>query len=62
MPTQPEITVVLPIDQLNIVLGLLGTHPYNQVADLLINIRQQAGQQIQQMPQARGNGEDRPLA
>ena len=63
MPTQPEITVVLPIDQLNTVLDLLGTHPYNQVADLLINIRQQAGQQIQQMPQqARGNGEDRPFA
>ena len=67
MPT--EVTVRLSIDQLNSVLALLGSHPFNQVADLIMTLRQQAQTQMQQaqvpmstmMPQ-RQNGEDRATA
>ena len=68
-----DINLTLPIDQVNLALALLGSHPFNQVADLIVGIRQQAGPQVAQMqPQIdpprqvpappvtmRGNGEDR---
>ena len=59
MPTPPEITITINVEQLNAMMALLGTHPYNQVADLLMLIRQQATAQIQQMQTARPNGESR---
>ena len=68
MPTAPDITLNLPLDQINALLALMGSHPYNQVADLITNIRAQAGQQIQHlqagpmMAQRRNNGEDREFA
>ncbi|BCS54088.1 hypothetical protein [Geobacter sp. SVR] len=41
-----EISIKLTIDQVNTVLGALAKLPYEQVADLLGNIRHQAQQQV----------------
>lgn len=66
-PREPDINLTLSIDQMNQVLMYLGKQPFEQVADLVMNIRTQAQQQIQQFQQGQpgfqmgaGNGEDRP--
>lgn len=46
-PTEPEITWTLPMTQANMVLGILGDQKFNQVADLIIDLRNQAQAQIQ---------------
>jgi hypothetical protein len=70
MATQsPSISLTLPLDQANLMLSLLATHPFNQVASLIQEIQRQAESQTQnQTPQTgapmpeRGNGADRPTA
>jgi len=49
--TNPDITLTMPLDDLNKALGLLGTHPFNDVADLIFDWRNQTSQQIQQLQQ-----------
>jgi hypothetical protein len=65
--TNPTIDLQLPLEIINKVLNLLGSHPFNDVADMIIDIRNQTGQQIEKLQQAmqvpnmpqRANGEDR---
>lgn len=49
------ITLKLTLDQVNIVMIALGKNPYEQVADLVGEIRSQAIPQISQPPQPAGN-------
>ncbi|HTB46495.1 MAG TPA: hypothetical protein VK741_22935 [Acetobacteraceae bacterium] len=52
MKQQPiEITVTLPIEALNKTLMLLGSHPFNEVADIIVDMRNQAQEQIQKLQQ-----------
>ena len=69
MMRQPEITWVLPMDQANTILNILGKQPYETIADLIMNLRMQAQPQVEQfqrMPSpdmtVRGpsNGDARP--
>jgi hypothetical protein len=61
--SDPTITWELPMSQANVVLGVLGKQPFEQVADLIVLLRQQAGEQIQRLQAppglSNGNGEAR---
>jgi hypothetical protein len=60
MKQQPiEIQITLPIEALNKTLMLLGSHPFNDVADIIVDMRNQAQEQIQklQQPNLGGVGE-----
>ena len=61
-PTEPEITWTLSMTQANVVLSIIGKQPFEQIADLIIELRNQAQQQLQayqqqnpQMPQMDAN-------
>ena len=41
-----EVVLKMSVDQINTLLGLLATHPFAQVADLIGVIRSQAQQQL----------------
>jgi len=43
----PEITLVLDLNRVNQIMQFLGTHPFEKVADLIVDIRNQAGTQLQ---------------
>jgi hypothetical protein len=52
MKQQPiEINITMPIDALNKTLMLLGSHPFNDVADIIVDMRNQAQEQIQRLQQ-----------
>ncbi len=54
MKQQPiEINITMPIDALNKTLMLLGSHPFNEVADIIVDMRNQAQEQIQRLQQPR---------
>jgi hypothetical protein len=60
MPQSPNITWELPIEQANVVLSILGKQPFETVADLIMELRNQAGRQLQALQQPGPmNGEDR---
>jgi hypothetical protein len=64
MPPQrnPEVMLTLDIEAVNKVLKILGQQPFQEVADLIVDIRNQAQAQLQQsLPPSAGNGEDRPI-
>lgn len=44
------ITLVLPLDGVNIILGALGAQPYERVTGLITSIQQQAVSQLQAVP------------
>jgi hypothetical protein len=46
-PSEPEITWTLPLAQANMVLGYLGEQKFRDVADIIIELRNQAQAQIQ---------------
>jgi hypothetical protein len=46
-PPEPEITWTLPLPQANMLLAIVGKQPFEQVADLIIELRNQATAQIQ---------------
>jgi GAF domain-containing protein len=43
----PEITLVLDLNRVNQIMMFLGKQPFEVVADLIVDIRNQAGTQIQ---------------
>lgn len=51
MPQEPTITWQLPLNQANIILNVLGKQPFETVADLIMDLRQQAGTQLQRLQQ-----------
>lgn len=51
MMAQPTIRIELSIDQLNSILMTLGKRPFEEVADLIVDIRNQATPQVQQHQQ-----------
>ena len=64
----PDITITLPMDKMNLALRAMGEEKFNVVADLIMEIRGMAGQYLQQLQQQqpqlaggqpRPNGEDR---
>ena len=64
-PTKPrEPDISLPLELLNKTLMFLGKQPFEQVADLIIELRNTAGPQIEEfqreMRAVPGNGQDRP--
>ena len=50
-PTEPEITWTLSMTQANVVLSIIGKQPFEQIADLIIELRNQAQQQLQAFQQ-----------
>jgi hypothetical protein len=71
----PDITLTLPLEDCNNLLTWIGEKPFNSVADLIVEVRNQVNQQIaqyqrdmQQKMQSQGvtpfrpNGEDRAEA
>lgn len=46
-PTQQNITLNLTVEQVNLVIGALAKAPYEQVADVITNIRNQAIPQVE---------------
>jgi hypothetical protein len=61
MPQSPTISWELPLESANVVLAILGKQPFEQVADLIMELRNQAGRQLQALQQQPGmklNGED----
>jgi hypothetical protein len=70
----PDINLTLPLDDVNNLLTWIGEKPFNSVADLVVEVRNQVNQQIakyqQEMQQRMGqggmpfrpNGEDRAEA
>jgi hypothetical protein len=57
-PRNPDISLTLDMEAVNKMLRILGRQPFEDVADLIMDIRQQAAPQLQQAASA--NGEDRP--
>jgi hypothetical protein len=62
-PNEPEITWTLSMDQANLMLSIAAKQPFEQVADLIVELRNQAQAQIQlfqqQHPQGvRGNSSE----
>jgi hypothetical protein len=57
-PPEPEITWTLPMAQANMVLAIIGKQPFETVADLIMELRNQATAQIQlyqqQLAQSQG--------
>lgn len=43
----PTVSITLPVDSVNTVLGILAKQPFDMVADLIISIRGQAIEQLQ---------------
>lgn len=64
MPPQrnPNIELSLDMAAVNKVLSILGKQPFEEVADLIVDIRNQAQQQLQAGMMPPINGEDRPAA
>jgi hypothetical protein len=46
-PNEPEITWTLPMDQANTILSVLAQQPFERVAELIVELRNQAQAQIQ---------------
>ena len=46
-PNEPEITWTLGMEQANVVLSVLAQQPFERVADLIVELRNQAQAQIQ---------------
>lgn len=55
MPSpNPTIPLQLPLDQVNSILSVLGKQPFDTVADLIIDLRQQTGQAIEAYQRQQG--------
>jgi hypothetical protein len=54
MPTQPDITWVLPLDRANLILTILADRKLSEVIDLFMDLQRQAQSQLQ------GQGQGQP--
>lgn len=57
-PTEPEITWTISLPKANLMLAIMAKQPFEQVADLIIELRNQAQAQIQLFQQQAGQGGD----
>lgn len=57
---EPEITWTLPLEKANVVLMLIGKQPFEQVADLIMDLRNQAQAQLQSFQQQQAGGFEQP--
>jgi hypothetical protein len=56
-PSEPEITLSLPMQRVNEIMLVLSKQPFEQVAELISDIRNQAQEQIDALnSQQRGGG------
>ena len=74
MPTDPQITWTISLDQANLIMSIVSDQKFSLVADLIVTLRQQAATQLQQiqaqqsaqmaaqmpppLPAPKGNGQD----
>ena len=51
-PPVPEITWTVTIDRANVILSIIAKRPFEEIADIIMDLRTQAAPQIQKLQQA----------